>query len=96
MPKASTKRRRKPFEFKLSEREIAIIQNWETANGLAPKLTAVVDACGLATVYQRLAAGEYEAVKDGRNTKVTTESIKRRRAGLPRAEYKPVPLRVGA
>ena len=57
MVKAAKKRRRKPAEFKLSEREIAILQNWETTHGLSPKLTAVVDSCALATVYQRLAEG---------------------------------------
>ena len=91
MVKAAKKRRRKPAEFKLSEREIAILQNWETAHGLSPKLTDVVDSCALATVYQRLTEGTYSAIKDGRATKITTESIKRRRESLPRAQYKPAP-----
>ncbi len=89
MVKAAKKRRRKPAEFKLSEREIAILQNWETAHGLSPKLTAVVDSCALATVYQRLVEGAYSAFKDGRATKITTASIKRRRESLPQAQYKP-------
>jgi hypothetical protein len=89
--KTAKKRRRKPAEFKLSEREVAVLQNWETTNGLSPKLTAVVDSCALATVYQRLAEGTYSAFKDGRATKVTTASIKRRRESLPRAQYKPAP-----
>jgi hypothetical protein len=99
--KGSAKRRRakrpcakKPFV--ISERERAIVQNWEAVGDLPPKLTAVVEACGMSTVYDRLAAGEYEAVKDGPRTKISTDSIKRRRAALPRAEYKPLPLRVGA
>ena len=91
MAKAA-KRRRKPAEFKLSKREIAIIQNWETTNGLSPKLTAIVECCGLATIYERLADGTYSAIKDGHATKITTESIKRRRESPPRAQYKPSPL----
>jgi hypothetical protein len=35
--------------------------------------------CGASTVYERLARGEYEAVKDGSKTLITVESIKRRR-----------------
>jgi hypothetical protein len=40
------------------------------------------------TVYDRLRSGEYQAVKDGRLTKILTASIKARRASLPRAEYR--------
>ena len=91
MPNNSAKK-----SFELSERERAIVQNWEALSDLPPKLTAVVEACGMSTVYDRLAAGEYEAVKDGPRTKISTNSIKRRRAGLPRAEYKPLPPRHSA
>ena len=96
--KNSAKRRRakrpsnrKPFLFALSARETAIVQNWEAAFALSPKLTAVVNNCSLSTIYDRLGKGEYQAVKDGHSTKITTESIKARRAKLPRAEYKPAP-----
>jgi hypothetical protein len=57
---------------------------------LSPKETAVVENCGVSVVYERLARGEYSAIKDGTRTKILVESIKRRRAGLPRAEYKPL------
>jgi hypothetical protein len=82
-----TKKQPKPFE--LTPRQQATVQNWELAYGLAPKLTAVVDDCGLSQVYERLARGEYDGYKDGASTKVTVASIKRRRQSLPRAEYKP-------
>jgi hypothetical protein len=82
---------RKPFVFSLSERERAIVQNWEALSGLSPKETAVVDNCGLSTVYERCASGEYEAYKDGARTKITTKSIKARRAKLRPAAYKSLP-----
>ena len=87
MPEKSPKR--KPTPFALTERQTETLKNWESAFGLAPKETAVLENCGLSLVYVRLAAGEYEAVKDGTRTKITVESIKRRRAGLARASYKP-------
>jgi hypothetical protein len=40
-----------------------------------------------------LARGEYEAVKDGGRTKILVASIKRRRASLPLAKFKPLPRR---
>ncbi len=83
--------KKKPKPFALTDRETEIIKNWESAFGLAPKQTAVIENCGLTEVYDRLARGEYEAVKDGNRTKITVESIKRRRESLPRAEYKPQP-----
>lgn len=49
---------------------------------LPPKATAKVEGCGLTKVYERLNNGEYDAVKDGNRTKITGESILRRRAGL--------------
>jgi hypothetical protein len=56
---------------------------------LSPKETAIVENCGVSVVYERLARGEYEAVKDGTRTKIVLESIKRRRAGLPKAKFQP-------
>jgi hypothetical protein len=58
--------------------------------GLSPNQTAFAENCGESTVYERLARGEYDAVKDGTRTIITLESIKRRRAGLPRATYQPL------
>src|SRR5215475_3080866 len=51
---------------------------------LTPTETARVESCGLSTVYERIARGEYDAVIDGTRTKVLYESIRRRRATLPR------------
>jgi excisionase family DNA binding protein len=54
---------------------------------LTPKQVAEIDGVGLVTVYRRLSLGEYVAVKDGRRTKITEESVAQRRESLPRAEY---------
>jgi hypothetical protein len=51
---------------------------------------AIVENCGRSVVYERLARGEYEAIKDGSRTKIIVESIKRRRDSLPRAVFKPL------
>ena len=79
---------KKPRAFVLTQRQVAGIQNWESAFGLSPKETAIVENCGVSVVYERLARGEYDAIKDGTRTKITTSSIKQRRASLQRAEYK--------
>jgi hypothetical protein len=55
---------------------------------LSPKETALVENCSVAQVYVLLANGELEAYRDGTRTKITMESIERRRANLPRATYK--------
>src|SRR5215510_6364139 len=89
MPKPA-KRSRDAKPFALSSRQSEILKNWEAAFGLAPKLAAIVEDCAVSVIYERLANGQYEAVKDGTRTKVTTESIKRRRASLPRAEFRPL------
>jgi hypothetical protein len=57
---------------------------------LSPRETAIYENCGVSVVYERLARGEYEAVKDGTRTKIVVASIKRRRAGLPRAKFQPL------
>jgi hypothetical protein len=57
---------------------------------LSPKETATIENCGVSVVYERLARGEYEAVKDGTRTKILVESIKRRRASLPKAMFQPL------
>ncbi len=46
----------------------------------SPKADAKAEGCRLTKVYQRLNAGEYDGVKDGGRTKITGESILRRRA----------------
>jgi hypothetical protein len=56
------------------------------------KQTAASEGTCIANVYNRLAAGEYQAVKDGRRTLVLWESIKARRAKLKPAKFgKPQP-----
>jgi hypothetical protein len=54
-----------------------------------PKRVARMDQCSLAEVYNRLARGEYRAVKDGRKTLILRESIESRRAKLKPATFKP-------
>ena len=54
---------------------------------LTPKRVAELEGCSLTTVYKRLTDGEYSAVKDGTKTLISAESIARRRASLPNAEY---------
>jgi len=54
---------------------------------LTPKQVAEIDGVGMTTVYRRLSLGEYDGVKDGRQTKITEESVARRRESLPKAEY---------
>jgi hypothetical protein len=52
------------------------------------KNAAVICDAGVSTVWEMLARGELDAVKDGARTKVTMASIKRRQANLPRATFK--------
>jgi excisionase family DNA binding protein len=54
---------------------------------LSPKEVAEIDGVKKTTVYRRLARGEYDAVKDNRQTKITEESVARRREGLRKAEF---------
>jgi len=84
------KKKKKALFAPLSQRQTETLKNWEAALWLAPKLTAIIEDCALSLVYDRLASGEYVAYKDGNRTKITVESIKRRRANLPRAEYTPL------
>jgi hypothetical protein len=56
----------------------------------SPRQVAVLENCALTLVYERLRRGEYEAVRDGRRTKILLESIERRRANLPKAEFTPL------
>jgi hypothetical protein len=51
------------------------------------KTAARLEDAGVSTIWQRLARGEYDAVRDGNRTKILVESIKRRRASLPK--FKP-------
>jgi excisionase family DNA binding protein len=52
------------------------------------KNAAVILDAGVSTIWELLARGELDAVKDGGRTKITMESIKRRLANLPRATFK--------
>jgi hypothetical protein len=87
--KDSAKRRRgrakrasRKEPFALSQRELAIVQNWQSTQSLSPKLTCVIDDCAMSTVYERLGRQEYQALKDGHRTRIITESIKNRRERL--------------
>jgi hypothetical protein len=51
------------------------------------KAAEIQDTCP-SEIYQQLARGELEAVKDGARTKITLESIERRAASLPKANIK--------
>jgi hypothetical protein len=57
---------------------------------VSPREAAILENCGRTVIYERLARGEYTAVKDGTRTKILFESIKRRRATLPPAKFKPL------
>jgi excisionase family DNA binding protein len=57
---------------------------------VSPKEAMRILDCGHSWLYECIARGELEAVKDGRRTKILMESIKRRAASLPRIK------RVGA
>jgi hypothetical protein len=72
--------RREPFE--LSQRELAIVANWQSTQSVSPKLVCIIDDCAMSTLYERLKRQEYQAVKDGHRTRIITESIKKRRDGL--------------
>jgi len=59
--------------------------------GLTVRQTSKVENASRSTVYERLARGEYDAVKDGKRTLITLESIERRRhATLTPAKFKPL------
>jgi len=49
---------------------------------LSPRKVAELDGVCLAEVYLRLQRGEYEAVKDGRLTRIPVSSVMRRRERL--------------
>jgi hypothetical protein len=49
---------------------------------------AHLEGCGKTDIYRRIAAGEYDAFKDGKRLRITLASIKRRQASLPRAVIK--------
>jgi hypothetical protein len=40
-------------------------------------------------IYAMLARGELDAIKDGKRTLITTESIRRRQQSLPKAKFRP-------
>ena len=54
---------------------------------LTPRQVADLEGCSLTSVYARLAAGEYAAVKDGPKTLISSASVAQRRESLPRAKY---------
>jgi excisionase family DNA binding protein len=65
-----------------------------SAPAIEPLLVSIDDAavaldCSRRKVEYEIAAGNLEAVKDGRHTKVTVASIRKRAAGLPRATFRP-------
>jgi len=58
--------------------------------GLTPRQTRAAENIGHSTLYERLGRGEYDAIKDGKRTLITLESIERRRkAVLTKATFKP-------
>jgi hypothetical protein len=58
--------------------------------GLTPRQTRAAENIGHSTLYERLGRGEYDAIKDGKRTLITLESIERRRkAVLTEATFKP-------
>jgi excisionase family DNA binding protein len=42
-----------------------------------PRTACVMLGCGITRLYELLAAGELESFRDGRNRKITVESIRR-------------------
>jgi hypothetical protein len=54
------------------------------------KKAAVILDAGVSKIWEMLASGELDAVKDGWRTKITMTSIERRVANLPRATFKPL------
>jgi hypothetical protein len=81
------KSKKKPFA--LTSRQSEVVRNWASVFGLSPSETAVIENSAVSTIYERLSRGEYDAYKDGHATRITVESIKRRRAGLQRATFTP-------
>jgi hypothetical protein len=63
------------------------------ADGLySPRQVCKLESCCLATVYQRLARGEYAALKDGRKTVIPgSQILARRRNKLKPATFKASP-----
>jgi excisionase family DNA binding protein len=56
---------------------------------LSPRGTAISLNCSIDRVYQLIRAGELDAYKDGRSTKITMASIKARQARLLAMPYRP-------
>jgi hypothetical protein len=56
---------------------------------LSPKQVQFLDDVGPTTFWKRIARGEYTAVREGRNVKVTGASILSRRAKLPQLSSAP-------
>jgi hypothetical protein len=66
-----------------------------TVIGLTVRQTGKVENASHSTIYERLARGEYDAIKDGKRTLITIESIERRRkATLTPAKFKPLKPKV--
>jgi hypothetical protein len=67
-------------------------------SALKPFAVTIADAKPLlankcrSEIYECIARGELDAVKDGRRTLLTMESIERYMAALPRAAFKPLGL----
>jgi hypothetical protein len=54
---------------------------------LTPRQVAELEGCSVTTIYKRLIAGDYCAVKDGVKTLISSESVARRREALPKAQF---------
>jgi hypothetical protein len=54
---------------------------------LTPRQVSELEGVSLTTIYDRLAAGAYDAIKDGNMTRIRASSVARRRASLPKAQY---------
>jgi hypothetical protein len=65
------------------EVEMSDIEQSLKPYAVSPKEAARIENCGLTLIYDRLNAGEYDAVKDGKRTKILLASIEKRRASLP-------------
>jgi hypothetical protein len=51
---------------------------------------ALILNSGESTIWEKLARGELDAIKDGTRTKITMASIERHAASWPKAQFKPL------
>jgi hypothetical protein len=57
------------------------------------KAAEIITGISRSSIYEAIAHGELDAVKDGDRTLITMASIERRQAALPRAAIKPTKMR---